>query len=212
METFLDNCVEIRKDTDPDIEVEIFVVDNSERNQKGIAFVEDMEVMCESRNIKYLHLDVPVDHAAPIHNKIATSANYLTDYALQHNFDYIMILECDVIPGTTSLNKLVRYAQSNNYSAVMGAYYAGYTYTKFKTEKDSFFLTGIVLMNMEIFKQGLRWRYDYKVLGALPDAHMGHDLRISGFKVGFHPQVFSLHLGDGQPNPIGRPGSGWQNI
>ena len=211
MQEFLDNCVAIKRDTDPDYEVEILVVDNSESNQKGTSFSFLMQGACEHRDIKYVHLDVPVDHAAPIHNKIATSANYITEYAKDNGFDYLYILECDVIPGSASLNKLVKYLKDGEYAAVMGSYYTGYSYSKFKSDTDPFFLTGIVLMDMKVFDH-VKWRFDHGVIGALPDAFMGHDLKTNGFKVGFHPSVFSLHLSDGQRNPIGRQGSGWQNI
>ena len=107
-----------------------------------------MKSTCSSLGINYVHLDVTVDHAAPIHNKIATSANYITDYALNHKFDYLYIVECDVLPGSTSLNKLLKYLKEGDYQAVMGSYYSGYSYTRFKL--DPFFLTGMVFWNEKL--------------------------------------------------------------
>lgn len=197
------------KAANPEYDIDILIVDNSELNSKGTKYVEWLQHACDSTNIKLVHLDIENYELAPIHNRIAVSCEWIRKYLLDNKYDLLYNLECDCIASPSSLSRMLAYMESNSMVAVQAAYYEGYTYKRFQTEK--FWLTGVCLFKSSIF-DNIKFRFDPEQLNGLPDAFLGIDMQQAGLVIGFCPNVFAIHLSDGKLSNLGRPGNGWQNL
>jgi len=87
---------------------DILLVDNSKTNlfYEEVKKKHDVDVM-------YLSLDVPNME------KIIRSRNYILDYAVDESYDYILMMDCDVIPPANILSKLL----SHEKEIVSGLYF-----------------------------------------------------------------------------------------
>jgi len=87
---------------------DILLVDNS----KSDLFSEELREKYDV-NVSYLPMDVPNME------KIIQSRNRILDYAVNKSYDYILMMDCDVIPPTDIIDKLL----SHEKDIVSGLYY-----------------------------------------------------------------------------------------
>jgi len=181
--------------------VDILLIDNSPPDREVSALTKEK---CEANNIDYIWLSFPPNLPAPVHERIKVSMNYARDKVLSQNYNYMFILETDVLPSKNALVLMHKYMNDKELDAVQASYYAGYTPKRFVEE--GFWLTGIALIKKKVLEV-IPFRYDMEWLNGCPDAFLKFDMDEKEFKTGFHPSVSCLHMEEpSQPN------RGWRNL
>lgn len=187
---------------------EILLVDNS----KDETFFNKIN----SLNIKVIRLN----YIEKMRERVVESHNKLREIALNENFDYLLVLDQDIIPPRDVIERLI----SHKKDAISALYFGNHNLptgenkimpfawtflnkevhwgsVRYLTEEEvnsnkvleiAFVGMGCVLLNRKILEK-IKFRYD-KSIDAWDDRWLGYDLHKEGFNFYLDPTVKCKHL------------------
>lgn len=177
--------------------IELYASDNSPDSE----FAEMLALTYP--DVRVEHVRDPNDPKLPIYARIAASENQQRTAVLDGAYDYMLSVECDVVPGPTALIDLLFKLEADGLDAVQGFYYDGFDEKKF--EESPFWLLGLSLIHRRVL-EAVPFRFELQRPNGPPDAFFGHDMTARGFKYGFDPRARAQHLRRGGGS------SGWELI
>ncbi len=156
-----------------------FIVDNSQ----GLEYTEHLKKLTGG----YVnHIDVPKEpQETRFLRNVANSANMVRDYFLGGDYEYLVIIESDVLPPVDLLRLFdegITMAEGlpfGEWAAIGGLYYPGFHdfrgAGKLELEKTHHVLSGCTVYSRDIIEM-FPFRWSYEELGAFPDAWICHDI------------------------------------
>ena len=186
---------------------EILLVDNSKEEK----FYNKIKLL-NIKVIRMLHYEKMRDRVTNAHNK-------LREHALKENYDYLLILDQDIIPPKNVIEKLIFH----NKDAISALYFGHHDVNgenlimpfawSFMEKKGfwgivgyindqaiqsdnlieiAFAGMGCILLNKKVLEK-IKFRYDPNI-EAWDDRWLGYDLSKEGFKFYLYPKVVCKHL------------------
>jgi hypothetical protein len=179
-------------------DAQITVIDNSPTT----AFSNELNRKYGKHNIDITHITVPrIDKKTQFHRNITESVNYIRRLFIDGDYDYLVLLESDVIPRDKEwLYYLLEVADRGD--IIGGLYYVGFG--GHEHLNDDFIgiipvyhvLSGCTLYKRDVIAN-IPFRYDVESLKSFPDALMSIDARALGYTLINYTKVRCDHLRGG---------------
>lgn len=181
-----------------ELDADKIIVDNTQ----GLDYARSLqERFCDNVH----HLEISGEDYR-FQRSVCDSANYVRDYFLDGGWDYLVILESDVIVPRGLLNLFDEaIAMAENWAAIGGYYHTWFhTYDKWGTQpyenkrckslkKTQHVLSGCTVYSRNVMER-LPFRWSLDDVGAFPDAWICHDVnKFTNMNLYDYPKIICTH-------------------